>query len=778
MTQNNWAVKSSYMTKGVSRHTLAPMHQLASDHYLAGRMNEAMDAYRQILQIDASDAIALHGMGLIDLTEGQTKSALDALEKAIALDLNNSEYHVTLGIARSMNNSLNLAKLSFQEAVRLKPSNLNARYNFALCLLNLGESKSAVGEFRRILKKQAGNTDALLHLGLAYLIEGAFSRAVQYFKRCLQLDPLNTKARINLGNAYQEDGLFTQAVSEYDAVLNTEPHNVEALYNLGLVLKNLREFDNAVARFREIIVYQPDHIGALNNLGTTLEGIVNKEEALLSLGKASDLAPENFVILFNLATRQKDFLEWESAEINYRKVLKMNEDFKPANTNLANLLRDTGRLDEAITIYRGLLSSASDLSNAHSDYLANLNYIYEGNNEFIYQESLEWERRHGDAKKEPYSVFRNEKVAERRLKIGYVSPDFHEHSINYFFSPLLSAHHQKNVETFCFSDNSYDDEATQHLVSAADHWRSIQGMSDMQASKLIRDDGIDVLVDLTGHMAKNRLTMFSLRPSPIQVTWLGYPNTTGLATMDYRLTDDISDPEGLSDIFHSEKIIRVPEGFLCYRPSDMAPEVVDPAHQGKGFVTFGSFNNLAKVTTVTIDTWAKCLIATPGSRLYVKALALSSPTTKERFYSRFEERGINRARIQLAPRVVTIEEHLSLYAGVDIALDTFPYNGTTTTFEALWMGVPVITLMGQRHAARVGSSILLRLGLDDLVAENYSDFVRRASNLASNKTKLLELRHNLRTILTKSNFLNYDQFASRMEKCYRDMWLTWCKSSG
>ena len=763
------------MTNGVSGHTLTPMHQLAGEHYLAGRKSEAVKAYREILQRDPNDAIALHGIGLLELSEGQIKSALTIIEKAVALDLNNPEYHVTLGIARSMDNDLSLAAESFQAALKLRPSNLNARYNFALCLLKLGESKRAATEFRRILKKQANNTDALSNLGVAYLKEKEFSKAAQYLKRCLQLDPLNTNARINLGNAYQENNLFVQAVSEFEAVLDTEPQNTDALYNLGLVFKNLREPESAVDRFREVILCQPDHIGALNNLGTTLQGMINKEEALTSLRKAADLAPDNFVIIFNLAKRQKDFYEWENAETNYRKVLEINESFSPAKTNLANLMRDTGRLDEAMVIYRGLLSSASDLPNAHSDYLANLNYVCEDNNEIIYRESLEWERRHGTSLKKAYSNFSNKKVATRRLKIGYVSPDFHEHSINYFFSPLLSAHHADNVETFCFSDNSYDDATTQHLISAADHWQPILGMSDTEASKLIRAAGIDILVDLTGHMANNRLTMFSLRPSPIQVTWLGYPNTTGLTAMDYRLTDDISDPEGLSDKFHSEKLVRVPEGFLCYRPSEIAPKVIDPPHQKNGFITFGSFNNLAKVTTVTIDTWANCLVATPGSRLYVKALALSSPSTKERFYSRFEERGINRARIELAPRVDTIEAHLSLYAGVDIALDTFPYNGTTTTFEALWMGVPVVTLMGQRHAARVGSSISIRLGLEDLVADNYTDFVRRASNLASNTKKLLELRRNLRITLTNSTFLDFDRFSSRIEKCYRDMWLNWCE---
>ena len=441
-------------------------------------------------------------------------------------------------------------------------------------------------------------------------------------------------------------------------------------------------------------------------------------------------------------------------------------------------MRDTGRLEEAVVIYGKLLSSTSLLSSTHSNYIANLNYVCEGDNDFIYRESREWSRRHSATKHTISSAFKNERVPDRRLKIGYVSPDFRWHSNNYFFAPLLFSHHSENVETYCFSDNQYDDEATKDLIRSADNWRSILGMTDSEAGNLIRKDKIDILVDLTGHMANNRLTMFSLKPSPIQVTWLGYPNTTGLAAMDYRLADDITDPEGDTDKHHSEKIFRIPDGFLCFRPPEVTPKIVNPPCKENKYITFGSFNNIAKLSRVTIDNWAKVLHATPNSRLFLKALALSSQTAKESIYHSFEKLGISRDRIDLAPRVTSTEEHLSLYRKIDIALDTFPYNGTTTTFEALWMGVPVISLMGQRHASRVGSSILLRLNLNEFVAANPSEFIHLAWSLASNEAKLIVLRHSLQKVLKDSSFLNYDYFASRMEKCYREMWLNWCDSNG
>ena len=762
------------MAKGTLNQSITPMHQLAREHYLAGQIDASEELFRQLIEISGDDAVALHGIALIDLAKGQIKNAIEGLERTIAIEINNSEYWTTFGIAHSMDNNLPSAKRSFQKALKIKQNNLNARYNYGLCLLEFGETKLAIVEFRRVLKKEAKNTDALLHLGVAYLKDGKTSKSAQIFKRCLQIDPLNTNARINLGNVYQENKQFTQAICEYENVLQTEPKHIEALYNLALALKGIGKFGQAISKFREVLNNQPQHIGALNNLGTTLEKSIDKEEALSSLKKAAELVPDNFIILYNLAHRQTDFHEWEDAEINYKKVLKKNKGFKPAITNLANLMRDTGRLDEAMGIYQGLLTSSPDLANAHSDYLANLNYIHEGDNEFIYREALEWNQRHGTTRNYTNYPFKNKKTPTRRLKIGYVSPDFQTHSNNYFFAPLLAAHNSNNVETFCFSDNLFQDDTTRYLMANSDHWRTIFDMTDQQASKFIRNDKIDILVDMTGHMAKNRLTMFAQRPSPIQVTWLGYPNTTGLTTMDYRLVDEITDPKDLNNDFHSETVVRLPDGFLCYSPPARTPTIVEPPYKENGFITFGSFNNLAKVTSTVIETWAKCLNLVPNSRLFIKALALSSGSTRKRLYNRFEEHGIQAERIELAQRVDSTNDHLSLYGKIDIALDTFPYNGTTTTFESLWMGVPVISLIGKRHAARVGGSILLRLSLNDLVAESQIDYVKLAANLAANQSRLIQLRRELRTILENSNFFNYGLFASKIEQSYRNMWINWC----
>ncbi|MBT5838686.1 MAG: tetratricopeptide repeat protein [Rhodospirillaceae bacterium] len=753
-----------------------PLHRSATEHHQAGRLQEAQLAYHQILQSNSDDAMALHGLGLIALTAGNGIEALNALRKAVAAQPRIGDYRLHLGIAYDMTGDTSAAETELMEAVRLSPGNLNARYNLGHFLLNAGNAKGAIKEFRRVVKKQAGNTDALLNLGIAYIQDGDSAQAFRCFNRCLQLNSSDTAARLNLGNAFQIDGRFDDAITEYDRILEADPNNGDAQYHLGVARKSTGDAKGAIDNFRQVLLSQPEHIAALNNLGTTLYDFADKQEALNSLEKVNALVPENAVFRFNLAATQCKFNEWEKSEETYRSALEIDEEFKPALTNLANLLRDTGRIDDALLMYRNLLVSAAELPSAHSDYLFNLNYVSDDDNSQIYDKSLEWNRRHGTPANAKPRLFGNDASPDRRLKIGYVSPDFYTHSIGYFFEPLLSRHLSENVETYCYSDTIQNDDMTGRLAAAADHWRSIIDLSDQQVTEQITSDGIDILVDLVGHGAANRLTLFAMKPAPVLLTWLGYPNTTGLAAMDYRLTDDIADPEGQSDLVHSEKLFRIPDGFLCYQPPSEAPEVCDPPHLKNGIITFGSFNNLAKISPAAIEAWANILNSIPDSRLIIKGLSLSSQTAQERFFAQFVKLDVGRDRIDLVPRADSIQEHLSYYDRVDIALDTFPYNGTTTTFEALWMGVPVICLMGNRHAARVSGSILTRLDLPELIAVDTTDYVQRAITLAENAPRLMELRRDLREIHSNSSLSNPIDFAGRMESCYREVWRDWCIS--
>lgn len=367
---------------------------------------------------------------------------------------------------------------------------------------------------------------------------------------------------------------------------------------------------------------------------------------------------------------------------------------------------------------------------------------------------------------------------ERRLRIGYVSADFRMHSVGYFLSAIFLNHDAASVETFCYSGCTDEDEQTGFFRSHAAHWRSTTGLDDSEFAAQIRTDAIDILVDLSGHTYGHRLEVFARKPAPLQVTWLGYPDTTGLSAIDYRLTDPIVDPPGAADSASSERLFRLPDGFHCYTAPVAAPDVSRLPAERNGFVTFGSFNNLAKVNHQVLDAWAGVLKEVAGSHLILKSTRLLDPEMRRRVLRLLEHRGIASDRVRLIGKLPTAADHLAVYGEVDIALDTFPYNGATTTCEALWMGVPVVTLAGDRHAGRVGASMLSQVGLQDLVTERSQDYIATAARLAADLSALAVLRTGLRGRLAASPLCDGPRFTRQLEAAFRTMWREWCAAGG
>ena len=401
-------------------------------------------------------------------------------------------------------------------------------------------------------------------------------------------------------------------------------------------------------------------------------------------------------------------------------------------------------------------------------------YLPEQNPDEILAEHRRWAQVHANV---PGGVprYANSRDPARRLRVGYVSADFRSHAVGFFFEPLLANHDRNVVEAVCYSGVARPDATTERLRSMASQWRDIGGLSTEQVASMIRADGIDILVDLAGHTSGTRLKVFAHKPAPVQVTYLGYPTTTGLPVMDYRFTDELADPEG-EDVYYTEKLLRLPGAFLCYRPLDNCPPVSPLPAMEKGYVTFGSFNNLSKISPSVISLWVKLLQEVPGSRLFVKNPSLTDTATRERYYGLLEKQGATRDRVELQGRTATQAEHLALYSRLDIALDTFPYNGTTTTCEAIWMGVPVITLAGQRHAGRVGVSILSNAGFGEWIARTPEQYITLAAGLAADVKKLAALRANLRQRMSDSPLCDGQVFARKVETAYREIWRAWCAS--
>jgi predicted O-linked N-acetylglucosamine transferase (SPINDLY family) len=438
---------------------------------------------------------------------------------------------------------------------------------------------------------------------------------------------------------------------------------------------------------------------------------------------------------------------------------------------MSDALLAMGAVPEAMQQLRRSLEVAS-APEVHSNLLYAMNFVGTVPRKEVLQEHRAWGRAWGEAA--PAMPHANAREPERRLRVGYLSADMRLHSVAYFLAPLLAAHDRAAVEVHGFPSVRRPDATTERLRGLCDGWTPVHALSDADAAAAIRDAGIDVLVELGGHTGQSRLRVLAHRPAPVQVSWLGYPNTTGLDAVGFRLTDAMVDPEGDADAHHVEKLWRLPSGFLCYEPPPAAPDVGPPPSAATGTITFGSFNTLAKTSPRTIELWARILRHVEGSRLVLKSGPLADAGVRQRVTQLFAQQGVDAARLVLDGRTGSLDAHLARYGEIDVALDPFPYNGTTTTCEALWMGVPVVALEGDRHVARVSASILRRLGLDGLVASTPKDYQAIATGLARDRARLAELRRGMRERMRGSPLGDGARFAREVEQAYRAMWRAWC----
>lgn len=591
-----------------------------------------------------------------------------------------------------------------------------------------------------------------------------------YVQICM-VDKSDADAWLMLGVVNGKLGNHVEAAECFTRVLAIHPRNAEAQSNLGIALREQGRLEEAVASFREALRIQPDRHDTHDSLAHALLNLGRLDEAADTFRAALRLKPGNAEMHSNLGSVYQAQGLLEQAVACYREAQRL----KPGITydNLGSALSSQGKFEEALACYReGLRRHPAD-TRTHSNLLMTLNYLPDQDPEAIFREHRAWGGIHGKLNAKPLS-FTNIRDPDRRLRIGYVSPDFRTHSVAYFIEPLLANHDDNTVESVCYSDVPRPDATTKRLQGMANQWRDVSKVSDEQLAVLIHEDGIDILVDLAGHTASNRLPVFTRRPAPVQATWLGYPNTTGLATIDYRLTDAIADPEG-QDVFYTEKLLRLDGCFLCYQPTANAPPIAPLPAADAGHVNFGSFNNLAKINSRVIELWSELLKAFPAARLIIKNPSLTDPPTRERYQELFAARGQGSERVELLGHTATREEHLALYNRVDIALDTFPYNGTTTTCEALWMGVPVITLAGENHAGRVGASLLNAAGFAEWIAETPSEYIAIAAKLTADTGGLENIRAGLRSRLAGSLLCDGKSFATRMESAYRKMWKSWCQ---
>lgn len=562
--------------------------------------------------------------------------------------------------------------------------------------------------------------------------EGKFVDAERLYRDYLGENPANAKVLLALGHVCYQQGKLTESIECLEQAREVEPANPEIHFTLGNLLAEKGDDPaRAVACYRQTINLKPNYSPAWLNLGVAYYHAMNYSAAIESLSRAASLDGNN----------EKTF------------------------HNLGLALMRSGRAAEAGQMFRRACDIAPNNSAIHTCLLFNLHHIAGLSNKEIFDEHLRWAARF--AAESPGHTALAQAPTRTRLRIGYISPDFRSHSVFYFINPILKAHDRATMECNCYSDVTHPDDITRQLMSVADHWRDISALNDDQVFRLIQQDGIDILVDLAGHTDRNRLRVFSRKPAPVQVSYLGYPGTTGLRTMDYRLTDVQADPVGVSDSYYTEKLVRLENGFLCYEPP-----IEPPCHGGaparrNGFVTFGSFNNLAKINGDVIHAWSDILRQLPSAKLVLKARGLGDPSGRTIVLSEFQRHGISEDRVECLGHMIGVDQHFDAYNRIDIALDTFPYNGTTTTCEALWMGVPVITLAGDRHVSRVGTSLLTTIGLTDCIADGREAYINLAVKLACDIDTLDRIRTGLRERMRNSALMDASRFCRTLERKYR-----------
>jgi protein O-GlcNAc transferase len=617
-----------------------------------------------------------------------------------------------------------------------------------------------------------------------------------------------SRATRKQANMMVRKGQLEDARELYLKVCNSSPDDRDAWTGLSTVSRQLGSLQEAEQAARHVVSRYPDDADALHVLGAALHRQQRMDEAIACYRKVLQINPEISETRYFLANALRETGAVDAAEAEYSRLLGKQSDHLYALNNLSALLTDKGRIQQAaglleralklspespqllinlgraslhagdaaraVAVYQQVVGLQPAMADVHSNLLACLNYLPDITPDEVFTAHCLWGDRHAGVL-QPYTSWANRPDPGRRLRVAYVSPDLCEHSVARFLETVLREHDHARFEITCYADVVHPDSVTARLRQWCDRWRDTHAMTHVQLAERVRADRVDILVDLAGHTAKNRLPMFASKPAPVQVTWLGYPNTTGVPAMDYRLTDAWADPPGTTEKLHTETLVRLPGCFLGYHPSEEAPDVGPLPMLSTGTITFGSFNNLAKTTPAVIQLWARILNAVPGSRLLLKSRATGDPDVRQRLQGLFAGYGIEAGRIVFRDSMPSFKRHMATYNQVDIALDTFPYNGTTTTCEALWMGVPVITLAGQVHAARVGVSLLTDVGMENFIARDAEDYVALAVQLAHQPDRLAALRKQLRERLHHAPLCNASGFARNLEAVLSDLWARWCR---
>lgn len=616
------------------------------------------------------------------------------------------------------------------------------------------------------------SVEALLDSAIAAHQRGELDAAEQGYGAVLAQQPKQVDALHLLGVVCMQRGDFRAAIEFIQEAIRHGGEHRDLIYNLGNALRGARRDMEAAEAYRRILVHSPQDVEALNNLGLALRGAGQSTEALACFEQALALAPADTDVMGNVGLVLSDINRGDEAIAIYRKALALNPALPEILNNLGSALQNTGDTVAAIQAYRQALAYKPTYAEAHSNLIFSMDFVEEGGVAAQQAERARWADTY-TADIAPYAHFPNVRDADRKLRIGYVSPDFRHHSAAYAYAPLILSYDRERFDVYCYSNTPVVDDLTQRFRQSATQWRDVYALNDAQVASQIRGDEIDILVDLAGHSRNNRLGVMAHRPAPIQASGWGHANGTGLRTVDYLFSDPVYIPPEEQRFFR-EKILYLPcvIGYLARPEAPWEPEL--PALRN-GHVTFGSFSRLAKVSAEVLDVWAKLLCELPESRILFKAAELGSPGRCSELLASMQARGVDPARITLMPGT-SWREHVQAMAGMDIALDPYPHGGGISILDGLWMGVPALAIQRPMPAGRVAASVLKAHSLGDWVAETAEEFLTIAKAKTADLASLAALRRELRERVAHSPVGDARTYAAAVEKHYQSAWHAFIQS--
>ena len=763
-------LENSLQSTPTRQEPVEPADWLKSGNALLdkGDLSEAGRCYQNAIDLSPDNVGALVNLGFVKSELKLHKEASLPLERAVSLDPNNSDAWYVLGGIREQDKDLSSAALAFRKVIKLRPDFELAYRDLCRVVLQNGELESAKSTILKGLELNPACADFHFYLGNVHFIEADYDAATACFGKTLSIQPDYAQAYLNQGKIFEKQEQLDAALIQYQKALALQEDNAEIHSSLGNLYLLRGQVPDAMTSYRRAVSLEPQQSEVQLNMGSALIAGGSFGAAVEHCKKAIELKPDDAMAHNIMGIALYELGQTQQALAAFSQALTFNPCLMSALCNMGSSRLSEARLDDAIDYYRQALSVEPDNKAANSNLLFALNYHSELPATEIYAAYQHFDEAVGLPLQTFWTPFANVRSTDRRLRIGYVSPDFRQHSVMRFLEPVLARHDAKSFEVYAYAEVTREDAATKRAKSMVACWRSTVGLSDEAVARMIRDDQIDVLIDVAGHTDGNRLRVFARKPAPVSVSWMGYGYTTGLSAIDYYLTDGVTAPPGSENLF-AEDPWRMQRPPYVYRPDpSMGVEGSLPASTA-GYITFGTLSRPVRINHRVVRVWAEILNRVHKSRLIVDSKSYADAPTRDALIMQFEALGVERQRLQIGHH----SPPWDLLRTIDISLDCFPHNSGTTLFESLYMGVPYVTLAGRPSVGRLGASILHGLGHPEWIAYSEGDYVEVAVKLAQNRDNLARLRASLRREMQESCLMDEAGFARDIENAYRDMFKAW-----